>query len=345
MPKCCTECFSDIAIKEKIRALATTDRCGYCYTAQTMCVEPTELKDKIELLTYGLSENEDGHTLAEILRNTYCVISDEVRDFAGLIDDIFLEQGFSQKRFVFETDHASQMRSWEEFKEELTHKNRFFPKNTIYSSVFKTPPEGSDSGVFFQLLEQLKNPIYEQELFFRARISDDRLTEDEMGCPPPKKATGGRANPAGIPYLYLAENVETCICEVRPSNSSTVYISECQPRAQLNILDLSSPRKTCSVASFEEDQLTSVLTFLNLLELLSIDLSKPVRPENSHLEYIPTQFLCEFIKTEGKFDGLSFSSSFNSGKNYVIFDPESFRIMPPNNYIITNTRHEHRRIE
>lgn len=340
MPKCCTECFSDIAIKEKISSLASRDRCGYCYTVHALCAEPAQLRDKIELLTYGLIESAQGKSLEAILIETYCIFNEETRNISELIDCIFSEQGFSQRLFIFETDHASQMRSWEDFKEELTHRNRFFPKNTIYSSVFKSPPEGSDSGVFFQLLEQLSNPTYEQELFFRARISDDALTARDMGCPPPKKATGGRANPAGIPYLYLAENIETCICEVRPSNSSVVYISGCRPVRQLNILDLSSPRKSCSVASFEEDQLGNVLNFLNLLELLSIDLSKPVRPENSHLEYIPTQFLCEFIKTEGKFDGLSFSSSFDSGKNYVIFDPQTFNISAPDSYVITNTRHD-----
>lgn len=340
MPKCCTECFSDIALKEKINSTAQIGRCRYCYSDQVLCVEAVELKDKIELLTYGLIEDEQGATLADILTNVYCVIKSSVRDIHGLIDSIVSETGASQKLYRFESNHIEQMQSWENFKQELTHINRFFPKNSIYSSVFKSPPEGNDSAVFFQLLEQLKVPLYEQEEFFRARISDEPLVAADMGCPPPKKATGGRANPAGIPYLYLAENLETCICEVRPNNSSTVYVSTSHPGKELNILDLTSPRRSCSVASFEEDQLGSVLNFLNLLELLSVDLSKPVRPENSNLEYIPTQFLCEFIKSEGKFDGLSFSSSFDCGKNFVIFDPKTFNINQPLKYLITNTRHE-----
>jgi hypothetical protein len=305
-------------------------------------VEPLELKDKIELLMYGLIESENGQSLAEIFINTYSIIKENVKNVDNLIDNILSDQNASKKRYIFESDHAGQMQNWEEFKKELTHRNRFFPKNSIYSSVFKSPPDGNDSAVFFQLLEQLKKPLYEQERFYRARISEDPLTADKMGCPPPKKATGGRANPLGIPYLYLADNIDTCICEVRPSNSSIAYVSECRPERELNILDLTNPRRICSVASFEEDQLASVLNFLNLLEQLSLDLSKPVRPENSDLEYIPTQFLCEFIKSEGKLDGLSFSSSFGLGKNLVIFEPTTFHISAPSSYTITNTRHEHK---
>lgn len=54
--------------------------------------------------------------------------------------------------------------------------------------------------------------------FFRARIvpkGKQVLGTDEMGCPPADKASGGRANPEGIPYLYLSEQRETTLYEVR----------------------------------------------------------------------------------------------------------------------------------
>lgn len=57
-----------------------------------------------------------------------------------------------------------------------------------------------------------------------------------------------------------------------------------------------------------------------LNELLARELSKPVLPNRSHLDYIPTQFICEFFKTVCGFDGLVFNSSFGNGKNVVLFD-------------------------
>ena len=50
------------------------------------------------------------------------------------------------------------------------------------------------------------------------------------------------------------------------------------------------------------------------------DSSKPVLPNRTHLDYIPTQFICEFFKTVCGFHGLVFNSSFGNGKNIVLFD-------------------------
>ena len=38
-----------------------------------------------------------------------------------------------------------------------------------------------------------------------------------MGCPPNKLTSSGRANPQGIPYLYLSKTPETTLYETRAS--------------------------------------------------------------------------------------------------------------------------------
>ncbi|MEL6988103.1 MAG: RES domain-containing protein, partial [Bacteroidota bacterium] len=58
---------------------------------------------------------------------------------------------------------------------------------------------------------------------------------------------------------------------------------------------------------------------------ISRALSKPMRRYDSQLEYIPTQFICEFIKVNTGADGIRFSSSLHpAGKNYVAFDQNLF---------------------
>ncbi len=53
---------------------------------------------------------------------------------------------------------------------------------------------------------------------------------------------------------------------------------------------------------------------------ISIDLSKPMRRYDNEIEYIPTQFICEFIKVFTGASGIKFSSSLHpSGNNFVIF--------------------------
>ncbi|WP_162235647.1 RES family NAD+ phosphorylase [Pseudomonas congelans] len=286
-----------------------------------------------------MREDENGIPFADILKS-YGILSNGVRQTEILVNDIF-GNNTADKRFSFNFDVASYTDQWEDFKTELKHKNRFFPKATIHSSLFSRLTPGSNEGVLFQLLEQLKIPVDVRESFFRARISEIPLVAHQMGCPPCEIVTGGRANPRGIPYLYVADSLITCISEVRPSNSSGVYVAQITPVRELSVLDLTTPRKHCSASAFGEEQLSAVLGFLGLLELFSDELSKPIRPENSNLDYIPTQFLCEFIKSEARFDGIVFNSSFGQGKNYVFFDGDSLTPATPIKYIVNKTIHEY----
>lgn len=337
MPRCCVRCFNDSVVAAKINAEGSISRCSYCGTTQISCIDPSVLSNELELFTYGLIEDESGSSFLEIL-SLYGVLSNTVRQAANLIDDIF-GADTATKRYSLEFSVTSYTEQWEEFKLELKHKNRFFPKASIHSSLFNKMSANSTDAVLFQLLEQLKIPVDTRENFYRARISDVPLSADKMGCPPREIVTGGRANPVGIPYLYVADSLVTCISEVRPSNSSCVYVSELTPIHELSVLDLTAPREHSSASAFGEEQLSAVLGFLGLLELFSDELSKPVRPENSNLDYIPTQFLCEFIKSVANFDGLVFNSSFGKGKNYVFFNGDELTPSQPQKYIVNSTTH------
>jgi hypothetical protein len=46
-----------------------------------------------------------------------------------------------------------------------------------------------------------------------------------------------------------------------------------------------------------------------------------VLPSGAAIDYIPSQYLCEFIKTRG-FDGVVYRSSVSDGINLALFDPE-----------------------
>ena len=60
-----------------------------------------------------------------------------------------------------------------------------------------------------------------------------------------------------------------------------------------------------------------------LRDVISQDLSKPMRRYDSELEYIPTQFICEFIRVITGADGIQFNSSLDQdGVNVVLFNPK-----------------------
>lgn len=59
---------------------------------------------------------------------------------------------------------------------------------------------------------------------------------------------------------------------------------------------------------------------LPFLERLGEELTRPVLPSGAAIDYIPSQYLCEFIKISG-FDGVVYRSSVSDGINLALFDP------------------------
>lgn len=59
-----------------------------------------------------------------------------------------------------------------------------------------------------------------------------------------------------------------------------------------------------------------------LHQAISSDLSKPIRRYDSSFEYIPTQFICEYMRYEIGLDGIKYYSALRPKEvNIVIFDP------------------------
>ena len=55
-----------------------------------------------------------------------------------------------------------------------------------------------------------------------------------------------------------------------------------------------------------------------LKQKISVDLSKPMRRYDSELDYIPTQFICEFIKIYTGVQGIKFRSSLHTLGNNIV---------------------------
>lgn len=338
MRSCCAECFNDIEIIEFIGNKHQNGRCDHCRKENAFIIDPIKLSRFFEPFLGLVQEEDNGQILSEILNDLFEIFNVQVRMPHLLISQI-LDADYTTKKYTLKDNFQEHINEWEKFKEELKHRNRFFPKNSIYSSLFDVRGNNTDND-FFQIIEQLKVIYEEGEDFFRARINEEPLTKDKMGMPPKEVATAGRANPVGISYLYLANTKDTCIAEVRPNNTSTIYISVFLSKRKLSIIDLTEPRKKLSICAFDEERYKTVIGIIKLLETLSKELSKPVRPESSSIDYIPTQFLCEFLKSFSSCDGIAFESSFGKGKNFVFFDDEGFDIEDPVAHKILSIVHD-----
>jgi RES domain. len=154
-------------------------------------------------------------------------------------------------------------------------------------------------------------------------IGENRLSKDQMSCPPAKMATAGRANPLGIPYLYLCAEEETTYYEVRSIYLDRLSIGTFNIEKDLNILDFTSKISPYYAYANSDLPLDKEIYKFKLLKLISADLSKPLRRFDTELEYIPTQLVCEYAKLQN-IDGVKFYSSLHKGGiNIVLFDPSN----------------------
>lgn len=163
------------------------------------------------------------------------------------------------------------------------------------------------------------------------------ISPHKMGPPPKHLASAGRSNSEGIPYLYLATQVDTAVAEVRPWIGAEVTIGFFKILSDLNIVDTSGdkPKSTLSLYEFvnidQEDfdirrKPNHVYTSVEKEEYIWGDInstfSRPISPNDSLLKYLPTQFVSEKLKTEG-YDGVAYRSSLNEkGYNIALFDPQ-----------------------
>ena len=75
-------------------------------------------------------------------------------------------------------------------------------------------------------------------------------------------------------------------------------------------------------------------------------ISKPVRSGDSKLDYIPTQFIVDYIKSlneseEVGFDGIIFGSTISDGHNLMLFDPKRLDCSRIDKKIIESMSYRH----
>ena len=202
-------------------------------------------------------------------------------------------------------------------------------------------PASDNLGVLLDSLILPKEEV--PEYIFRARINKrgEKFAIEEMGRPPVDKALNGRANPLGISYLYAASDVSTAISEVQPYKGEIITVARIRFTGTIAVADLRDPKRTVSPFELDEDDLESLYSEIPYLITLGEELSKPIIPREAELEYLPSQYLCEFIKSFG-FTGVLYKSSLAQGDNVAFFDDTKLGFVDKREYIMVdnNIRYE-----
>lgn len=122
-------------------------------------------------------------------------------------------------------------------------------------------------------------------------------------------ASEGRANPKGIPYLYVATDKETAMSEVRPSLGAILSVGRFEPTRELKIIDFSVHQGKMKFFLQEPDDIKRTeAVWTDMDNAFSI----PTSNTNFNSDYVPTQIIAELIKSLG-YDGIAYKSSLANG--------------------------------
>jgi hypothetical protein len=315
--KICSACFSDRELKAFIESLNNSGTCDTCSLSSSSIISIDELQDFFQELIDNYKIDESGESIKNKIQGNWSLFSSHTvaADVLNFILPRLKTAIVNSDVGVNYIDEIIENYSyWAELKEELKWEKRF-----LTDIVHLTEDLGWDS--FFNAQYQLTSGIH----FYRARVHHQSnmpaYNADKMGCPKREIVNGGRSNPSGIPVLYLSDNEETIIYEVRASYLDELSIGRFKLKDEYSSIKIVDFTEDMSI--FQPDRVNETIKSKLLREKISRDLSKPMRRYDSEIEYTPTQFICEFIKVFTGADGIRFQSSLHpSGKNLVVFEED-----------------------
>ena len=339
---CCIECFCDSELRKIIDATSIVGDCNFC-GGEGVKIYPIGETGEVEALINSVVEeyevSDKGYgDLETVLLEEWSIFSDKFfpvfeagvysfdtpefpielvkalcSAFRDRNDDIYskvvvLQQ--SDDDAMSEYGIVSGL-DWESFSGEIKWGNRF------HNNLFNSESMAS-------FLTYAVKTYDEESVFYRARRAGNNkgLVVDEMGAPPRGVSSAGRINPEGISVLYLASDAETALSEIRASTYDFVSVGTFSAKKKFRVVNL---LELARISPFVYGDLWQFVINQQCLRDFSDAVSKPLRRSDSHLDYLPTQFIAEFIKSEN-YDGVEYKSTMNpNGTNIAIFDEDLFQ--------------------
>ncbi len=345
--RCCANCFSDEHIQRFIKDLDEIGNCDYCAATQVH----TGLTNEVgEFLREGLEKAYQdvdsagipydsaeggyltGTSVIDVLLDELSILSEDSTAKAyDLLKDLLSDGGPSPREIQrgaddwlsggdallvergFWSDDDAELTSWRQFKRHIKYFARFFDLGR--------PTRRTMLQAVGQLMNEVATVLSRGSLLYRARVLEKRPTagwsaQDELGPPPASSAIHSRMSPDGISYMYLSDSEETCLAEKRPEVGDRVGIGIFQLTVPLIVVNLGEVSRK---SIFDPSYSHRVSMARSFLDDFVDEISRPLSPRETGLEYVPTQVLTEYIRSLG-FQGVKYrSSQVSSGVNYVLF--------------------------
>ena len=338
----CADCVDDVYLATLVNASAHHTGCDYCGDTGVPTAEVSCILDAVNTgIHYAFNDEANAGapyskdfsieylSTFDVLAQT--LSSEGVNWCNELIEDVagaLREDGWvkaPEGDFFGSYGHQRYRWSWAAFVSAVKHQSRFHfhVEKSVdeYGERAISPAEmlGFLGHVFVH--NQMVQTISAEAVFLRVRKGVWPLIADKAGPPPHTKASAGRMNPAGIPYLYLAFDQATALAEARAVVGEDVMVSRWQPSRELRVLNLTHQPQCMSIFEGRDPTQDHVIFLWHFMADICKPLAKDDIPE---IEYVPTQLVCEYLaqvfSPDGKpLDGLIYPSALTTGKNLVLF--------------------------
>lgn len=146
------------------------------------------------------------------------------------------------------------------------------------------------------------------------RVVNIPYDKKDIGVAPKYAIDSGRANRAFCGFLYLAEDINTSVLEVRAQKGDLVSVGVFHSKSPLRIFDLTDP----NIWDFKQNYNT--VKELELISAINSLFSKPIGNGTNSI-YLDTQLIVEEI-IRRNYDGICFRSSFTGFRNYTLFNSD-----------------------
>ena len=299
-------------------------------------------KSKTLRLKYDILENWDifksdiTHEKAYLILKNIC--HEKYAETPELFDDdIIIEELYDNN---YKKNHSLlKIYTWAEFTNSLIKSNRYHT-NHFNEEILK---------LFCSII---KKHYKTGQRFYRGRVSKkEGIPKDEMGAPKFEYSRDGRANASGVECLYLASEIDTTINEVRAGKSDYITIGTFELQQDITIVDLKRIDKISPFA-IDENEIPLVDYAINkkFLKKINEEMGKVIRKNDSRLDYIPTQYISDYIKSleinsTGMYSGIEYNSTIcSSGYNLAIFYPNLFKCVETNVYEVSSLVYDYKKI-
>lgn len=149
---------------------------------------------------------------------------------------------------------------------------------------------------------------------------------------------GGRANPPGFAYLYLANDAATALAEMRPWLDDSLTLALFKTTKAIRLVACEAHPET-SLSRYSRKSHSPHEIEGYVWNDIGRAFAYPVNRDDSQSSYIPTQILAEAFKAEG-FGGIAYHSGLGRGINIVLFDIKAARLIHRFVYTLKRVRYD-----